>query len=199
MTTLHALAPVRTTPPAGYPVEVAALKQHLRVEYSDDDMLITLIRDAAVAYLDGWSGILGRCLINQTWAQSFPAFPCGALLRLPFPDVSAVASVAYVDSAGAAQTLSSSLYRVGNDALGGFIMLDDSAAWPTTAIRPAAVTVTFTAGYGANATAVPPSICAAVLLIAGSLWLSRETTVSEKMRDNPTLDMLLAPHRRVAL
>jgi uncharacterized phiE125 gp8 family phage protein len=195
---LHALAPVRTAQPSTQVVELAALKQHLRVEYADDATLITLIRDAAVAHLDGWSGILGRCLINQTWEQSFPGVPSDALLRLPFPDVSA-ATVTYVDEAGTAQTLSASLYRLGNDALGGFLMLDDAASWPATDERPAAVTVSFTAGYGATADAVPASIRAAILLIAGSLWLNRETTVSEKIRDNPTLAMLLAPHRRVAL
>lgn len=199
MTTLHALTPVPVTPPASSPVDVAALKQHLRVEHSADDVLITLIRDAATAHLDGWSGILGRCLVNQAWAQSFPSFPEDGLLRLPFPDVSAVASVAYVDGSGAAQTLPASLYRFGNDALGGFVMLDDAAAWPATDARPAAVTVTFTAGYGADAAAVPAPIRAAILLIAGSLWVNRETTVSEKIRDNPALDMLLAPHRRVGL
>jgi uncharacterized phiE125 gp8 family phage protein len=197
MTLLHALAPIRTVAPAADLVDLAVLKQHLRVEHSADDVLITLIRDAATAHLDGWSGVMGRCLVSQTWAQSFPGFPCGALLRLPFPDVSAVASIAYVDSAGAAQTLSASLYRPGNDALGGFVMLDDAASWPATDERPAAVTVTFTAGYG-PAAAVPASIRAAILLIAGSLWLSREATVSEKVRDNPVLDKLLAPHRRVS-
>ncbi len=190
-----AMTPLRITAPAAVPVETDAVKQHLRVEHSADDVLIALLRDAAIAHLDGWAGVIGRCLISQGWSQSFPGFPCGALLRLPFPDVSAVAGVAYVDTAGAAQTLSASLYRFGNDALGGFVMLDDAASWPATADRPAAVTVSFTAGYGATAEAVPASIRAAILMIVADLYRSRETTVNERLRDNPVLDMLLTPHR----
>lgn len=60
--------PVLVTPPAIAPVSLPEAKQQVREEAAgaDSDAVLTAYRDAAVGYLDGWSGILGRCLISQT-------------------------------------------------------------------------------------------------------------------------------------
>lgn len=56
------------TPPASPVVSLADLKAHLRVDHSDEDALIASLEAAAVSYLDGWGGVLGRCILAQTWA-----------------------------------------------------------------------------------------------------------------------------------
>jgi len=195
---LHALTPYRVTPPAGLPVSLAEAKQHLRVEHAVDDALINALIEAATSHLDGWAGILGRCLINQVWAVQLPGFAGQDYLRLPFPDVSA-AAISYRDAAGASQALPSGETLLVNDSLGGALWLVADAAWPVTARRPDAVTVTFTAGYGADAAAVPAPIRTAILLIVGDLYKNREAQVPERMRDNPFLAMTLAPYRRAGL
>lgn len=77
------MTPVLVTPPVGQVVELPELKAHLRVDHDDDDILIASLEMAAVAHLDGWTGILGRCILPQTWAVNLPA-GCHVL---PFPDV----------------------------------------------------------------------------------------------------------------
>jgi uncharacterized phiE125 gp8 family phage protein len=44
--------------------------------------------DAAVSYLDGYRGILGRCIVTQRW--QLDVLPPAGRVRLSFPDVSEI-------------------------------------------------------------------------------------------------------------
>jgi len=89
------MTPTIVTAPASVPVDLAALKLHLRVTHAHEDALITALAAAAVGYLDGWRGILGRAIMPQTWAVTVTQ-ACD--VTLPMPDVTAV-SVDYGDGA----------------------------------------------------------------------------------------------------
>lgn len=80
------------TAPASPVVSLADLKAHLRVDHNDEDGLIQSLEAAAVAYLDGYGGILGRAIKQQVWRWQVQAW---GVYDLPLPDVSAVA-VSYV-------------------------------------------------------------------------------------------------------
>jgi uncharacterized phiE125 gp8 family phage protein len=66
---------VLITPPAADVLSRDEVKQHLRVDFSDDDALIDGFIAAAVNQLDpaagGW---LGRSLRPQTWELRLPSF-----------------------------------------------------------------------------------------------------------------------------
>jgi len=194
--TIHALSPVRTIAPAVTPVTLAEAKAHLRVDHTDEDDLITALVGSATGQLDGWSGILGRCLITQTWRQDMPSF-CS--VRLPFPNVQSV-TVAYTDTDGSAQTLAASSYHLVNDAIGGAVVLADGASWPDTDPTPDAVRITLVAGYGLAAD-VPAPIKAAILLHIGHLYANREAVdVGQSVAAMPmAYDFLIAPYRRVGM
>lgn len=51
--------------PADMPVTAALIKCQLDIDFADDDALIDAYISAAVSYLDGQGGILGRCIVNQ--------------------------------------------------------------------------------------------------------------------------------------
>lgn len=89
------MKPRRTTGPDGAVVLLNALKAHLRVDSADEDDLIDALEKAAVAHLDGWRGILGRCIKRQTWEVDYAT---AGVFRLPFPDVVEISA-----SAGEAQ------------------------------------------------------------------------------------------------
>lgn len=95
------------TPPALHVVPTADLKLHLRVDHTDEDALITALEAAAVAYLDGWNGVLGRAMRQQVWRQEFSGW---GDLQLAMPDVSTVA-VTYLDGNGAEQPATSAVLR----------------------------------------------------------------------------------------
>jgi hypothetical protein len=78
--------PIRVTAPADPVVSVFELREHLRISGNDSDMQLQTLERAAVAHLDGWRGVLGRCILPQTWRVFLPA----GTIHLPFPDVTAV-------------------------------------------------------------------------------------------------------------
>lgn len=182
------LAPVRTVGPAVTPVSVAEAKASSRVDTSDNDALIGTLIDAAVAHLDGPSGTLGRALVQQTWRQDFAAFVDP--LRLSVGNLIAISSISYYDAANVSQTLPTDVYTALSDERGPYVTLKPDQSWPSTYSRPDAVRVTWTAGYGANASDVPASIRQAILIMVAT-WYDNP----EKAPMPP--DALLAPHRKV--
>ncbi len=198
------LAPVLVTPPAVTPVSAEEAKSHLRVSHSDDDTLIEAYLAQAVSRIDAWSGILGRCLINQTWRQDFCGWPSKGLVRLPFPDIRSISSVAYTDQNEADQVVPAEQYQVHHDGRSGFVWFKRAFLSPSlSSDRVDPVRVTFVAGYGAAATDVPAAIKAAILLMVGDFYENREDTavgVGLDVRPLPRgVDALLAPYRRVGL
>lgn len=77
----------RITPPTQAVVSLPDMKAHLRVTHDDQDLLIQQLTDAAVAHLDGWRGVLGRCIMPQTWQAQFKD---AGRHCLPFPDITTV-------------------------------------------------------------------------------------------------------------
>lgn len=81
------MTPYLITAPVALPVSLNEMKAHLRVTHADDDGDIEGRLASAVAHLDGWGGVLGRCLMPQTWAVDVEG-PGPHLL--PFPEVETV-------------------------------------------------------------------------------------------------------------
>lgn len=161
-------APTLVTAPTTKPVTVPEVKRHCRVSstvVTDDELLSHLI-DVAVEHFDGYQGILGRCLITQTWKQTFDYFH--DIMRLPFP-AQGITSVKYLDAEGVEQTLDTSYYDLRHDGLSSFVQRERSLLWPTIKLEPEAVRITFTAGFG-SASEVPAPVRQAILLSVGSLY-----------------------------
>lgn len=180
--------PVRTVPPATGVLTLAEIKAHLRVDHTNEDALIAIYLDAATAHLDGWTGILGRCLVTQTWVAKFEEFE--AEMDLPFPGA-AVSSVTYYDGANALQTLASTVYTVSHEDGGSHLELKFGQAWPTTYDRPDAIAVTATYGFG-SAADVPSSLKAAIMLHVGAMFENRGDSEPPAAHD-----ALVGPYRLV--
>ena len=189
----HAQKPIRTVAPASTPVSLSEAKAHLRVTSSAEDAVIQMYLDAAVSYLDGWAGVLGRCMVTQTWAQTFSDFPSTDTLALPFPEVQSVV-VTYQDSAGDGQTLDASRYELVRLNTGSALVLADNEVWPDVDDTQSAVTITMVVGYGATS-AVPAPLKQAILLHIGSMYEAR-TMAGELPLAH---DLLIAPYRGVGL
>jgi len=191
------LKPIRTEEPATTPVSLDELKAQLRVQSNDENVVLQSYLDAATGWLDGYAGVLGRCLISQGWSLSFPAFD--VCLRLPFPDVSEV-TISYVDLAGSAQTVDENDYQLLEDAAGAFVTFVAGFAVPSTFMRPDAVTVTIVAGYGDGAGDVPAPLRSAILLYAAHLYRNREAVSADTLTAIPLgVDALIQPFRRMGV
>lgn len=187
------LRPVLVTPASAALMTLAEVKTHLRVDHTDDDTYIQTLINAAVSYLDGYTGRLGRAILEQTWRMDFDGF--STQLRLPVGDLMAVSSVTYYDANNAQQTLSANVYQVQTDGLGPYVALKTGQAWPSTYSRLDAVRVTWTAGYGSAAASVPVAIKHAAFLLIGT-WYDNRASISTNsgVAEVPfTVEALLAP------
>lgn len=190
-------APVRTVAPAAPVITTAEAKAHLRVDGSDEDTLIDVYVAAAADHLDGWTGVLGRALVTQTWRQDFDAFD--RCMRLPVGPVASVTSVTYLDAAGDSQTVAAPNYQLLADALGAYVRFSDDYPFPTVADDGPAVSVTYVAGVAAAA--VPAALKAALLLLVGHYFANREAVITGTIATALPLavNSLIAPYRRVGV
>lgn len=183
-----------TASSAELPVTLETARAHLRNEdlRYDDDYLTGIIRSAAAAVEKTY----GMALLTQTIAQYHRKFPCApdTPLLLRIAPLASVTSIQYVDSAGATQVWSASEYAYGHYNQTAFIVPKVGYSWPSdVANLPNAVTVTYQAGFGAKASAIPADIRAALLLTIGFLYENREDAPSTL----PTAaDNLLRPYYR---
>lgn len=171
------MALIRITPPASDPVTLEETKDHIRVDHADEDTRIADFIRTASQRLDGRDGALGRCLITQTWTLSLDRFP--AEIAVPLPPCQSVGSVAYVDPAGAMQTLDPADYLViglqGADP--ARIRPSVGKAWPAFHPVPEGIAITFTAGFGDNPEDVPEPIRTAIKMHVGHLFEHRESVM----------------------
>lgn len=161
------MTPILVTPPSSALVSVADAKAHCRVDGSDDDALIGGLVSAAIGHLDGWSGVLGRCIASQVWKVSASA---GDVV-LPMPDVTAA-------SAG---------YTAGAEAL----TVTPSAAGPVVTITEDC-DVTFTCAMPAHLLATAKQ---AVLLLVGHWYANREAVGAQLVEVPMAADMLIGALR----
>jgi hypothetical protein len=78
------MRPFRVEAPQGALVPVEELRQQVRADTDEQDELILAYERAAVDFLDGYSGRLGRCILRQKWALPLVGTPDAVFL--PFPD-----------------------------------------------------------------------------------------------------------------
>lgn len=183
------------TPPSGEPVSLEEARLHLRIDSDDEDPLVAALIRAARDYVERQTG---RALITQTWQFTQDRFPWyGEVIRLGRAPVQSVTFVKYLNSSGVLTTLASTEYIADITTYGaGEIVLGYQKTWPTIQDQRNAITVEFIAGYGSNATSVPPSLKAAILLVLGDLYANREAQVAGMtINENPTVERLLNPYR----
>jgi len=155
--------------PAAEPVSTAEAKTHMRVETSADDTYIATLVVAARRYCEA---VQKRAFITQTWKLYLDRFP--SVIRIPKPPLQSVSSIAYLDTNGDSQTLSSSIYTVDTDSEPGIVYEAYNQQWPSTRDVEKAITVTFIAGYGDASTDVPAEVKHAIKLLVAHWYEHRE-------------------------
>lgn len=199
--------PVLATAPVLLPVSLAEAKRHLRVDDNSEDALIEGLVRAATEHLDGWAGVLGRCLVEQEWRQDFDRF--AHELYLPLGPVISVTTVTWRNAAGQVATVSASNYDLRTDAGGNnCVRFDSDYSFPDDLHESRAVSVTYKAGYEtipeesetpAQST-VPAPIKAAILLLVGHWFSNREAVTVGAATPLPmAVDALIEPYRRVGV
>jgi uncharacterized phiE125 gp8 family phage protein len=168
-----------TTPPSPI-VTVAELKSHLRVDFDDDDDLMSDLVVSAQAYVEGPEGI-GLVLAPSTWRLNLDGFPADQVIAIPLGPVTAVSGISYVDPAGATQALDLANVRVDLDARPARITPALTKSWPDAAAVTGAVKVTFTAGPPSP----DPALKRAVLMLAAHWYANPSATAPGQVPEIP--------------
>lgn len=138
--------PVRITAPEIPPISLEEVKKALRVDSADDDDTLTNLIQSAVDHYEGWTGVLGICLVEQTWRQSFDRYE--QCLRLPLGPVMAVDSIKTRDNAGTETQVPTTDYGVETDSSGrSYVRFADGFTMPNDASSRSAISIDYRAGW----------------------------------------------------
>ncbi len=201
------------TAPAEEPVTLVEAKLHLRVDFSDDDLLITALIAAARQAAET---LTGRQLVTARWKYILDSFPGPSLMGVPAgktftlpghailipkAPVQSIVSINYLDMNRSAQTMPAANYATDLACEPARITPIFGQIWPINLPEIGAVSVTFDAGYG-GAGDVPEGIKSWIKLRVGSLYHNREEVAAMargKIDRLPFIDGLLDPYRMVTV
>jgi len=197
------------TPPTVEPVALALAKQHLRVDFTNDDTLIQTYITAARQYAEKYTN---RALFDQQWVLALDHFPLprfqtslnseqrhdwpyfGAAwdyfsIRLPKPRCVSIQSVTYLDLTATLQTLDPSTYFVDTTSEPARLVPSENLFWPyTQQYLPGSVKVTYTAGSYGDGVIVnncPQTVVMAILLLVGHWYENREDSSQLNLKNIP--------------
>ena len=163
-----------TTAAASLPVTLAELQAEIigYVASTAEDALLT---DRLYQATEWVQNATARQLISATLVQTFDSFPCGPI-KLDLQPIVSVSSVKYY-AADTLTTLAATGYWT--DIYSRPPRIVAKNGWPSTdAGRPAAVEVTFVAGYGTAASDVPRNLKHAIKQLAAFWYWQRDAAAT---------------------
>lgn len=178
-----------TTAPVNEPWTLSDVKNYLKVDTSADDTLITTLISAARQAAESY---LNMALITQTVTEKLDRLNSPTLYLSVSPVIS-VSNFQYADSQNTTQTFASSNYVVDTFSKPARLSLAYGKTWPTLYGNINDVTITYTAGFGTEASGVPTQIRQAMLMMIADSYDNREDYV-KKM---PTASQYLLDQYRV--
>jgi uncharacterized phiE125 gp8 family phage protein len=178
------------TPAVTLPISVDQAKAQSRITAVDaaQDELISLNIQTAVKYAERR---LSRQLMTATYKYVTDHFPSGfdghynpRALELPVAPIQSITSVQYVGDDGTLQTWDSAEWTSDLISEPARIRPIYQGSWPIYQQTLNAVQVTFVAGYG-SASAVPPELKTAILMLAAHLYETREAVTDVELLEVP--------------
>ncbi|MFH1158057.1 MAG: head-tail connector protein [Pseudomonadota bacterium] len=160
-----------TTPPASEPLTLAEIKTFLRIDYSNDDVLVTDLISSARQLCESATG---RSLITRSYSLFLDLWPDASItewwdgvregadvgdkmrrLPLPKPPLLSVTLIKVFAADNTSADFPSVNYYVDTAGIPGRIVLTQGAAAPSPGRAANGIEIQFTAGYGAAAQNVP--------------------------------------------
>lgn len=182
---------VRTTSPdLSTLVSALLIKEHCKIENSDDDALLLTYAKAAYGLVETYTN---RSLLTCTWTARFDRLYCH--IELPRAPVTAITSIKYYDLDNVQQTLSTSIYTTDLHAEPPRIDLAYDQSYPDTYSRSNAVEILYTAGYATLIT-MPFELQTAIKMLTSHMFDRRTATTIYTLHDLPMgIRALCLPYR----
>jgi len=184
--------------PAIEPVTLSEAKAHCRIDGAADDAVLASLVTTSRLHIEA---ALGLALVTQGWRLVRDAWPARDGVRLPLRPVSAVTAVRVADDTGTFAIVDPTLWRLLRADDGEVQLLSAAAPWPQPGVASGGIEITFDAGFGDTAEAVPAPIRQALLMLIAHWYENREPARvgSARTRTPGAVSDLLAPYTRVRL
>jgi uncharacterized phiE125 gp8 family phage protein len=182
------MALIQTVAPTSEPVSLAEVKQHLNVDFADDDNLLSALLISARHQAENY---MKRQIMPATFKYITRDFPCSTcaieLMRPPLSTVSTDVTITYVDNVNATNTVTATAYTVDFERDPGRVYPSFANEWPSNVAsdHPKSVQITYKSGY-VDKQSVPQPI---------KLWIMQRVGVLYEYREELTPDSFNAlPH-----
>ncbi len=189
---------VLITGPAAEPVSLDEAKAHLRVDNTDEDLLIASLITTARLHLEVETR---RVFMTQTWSLVFDDWPDARFVELFVAPLQSIDSVTVFDDADTATLIDPALYFASLDTLPPRLVLRGSGSWPHPGRSANGIDIRVTAGYGPAPADVPQPLRQAILLAVAHWFEHRELVVfgSSSVPVPQSVAALVQPYRQVRL
>jgi len=170
-------------------LSLAEVKNYLRVDFNDDDNLISVLIKSSVNQVES---LIQKSLISTELEFLMDGFPKnGNEFSLSIYGVTEISSIKYFDENDTLQTWDSSNYTIDLDSFRTRIGLNTNSTFPTTNDKYHSVVVRFKSGKP-NAASVEEDIKNALLLIIADMYERREDRILKYPKAS---EVLLNPYK----
>ena len=135
------------TPPFCHPLDLSAVRQHVKQDITDDDDMLSIYLGSAVDYAQK---LCTKQFVSARFKLTLPGFPDG-VVKIKHGPLVGVESIDYYDAANQLQVLTAAAYHCDASREIAIVESMPGQCWPDTACRRDAVAITFIAGYMAGA------------------------------------------------
>ncbi|MEO1542992.1 MAG: head-tail connector protein [Pseudomonadota bacterium] len=179
------------------PVSLDEVKAHLKVDGSEEDLLIASLILTSRLHIES---ALGLGLITQSFKLMLDAWPRGGAIRLPVRPVQAVEEIRVCDADGGSAVLDASTYDVDvTSAPARIVYVGGPAPKPGRSVN--GIEVDLVAGYGDGPSDVPAPIRQGLMMLVAHWYEHRDPVEigSSRTAIPPAVSNLIKPYRLVRL
>ncbi|MGY3527700.1 putative phiE125 gp8 family phage protein [Bradyrhizobium sp. USDA 4452] len=186
-------------------MSVADAKAHLRVDYSDDDVMIEALIAAAQAAIEGPEG-RGLALTTQSWVMTLDSWygyryetwwtqakvydqVVRSPVKIPLFPVQSVTSIQFVAPDGTTQTLDPSEYRADVSRQPARLVPEFGHVWPVHRFVPSPIAIEFKAGFGDTADKVPRDLVQALKLLLKHYYDNRDAVLVTSRENRGAIEL----------
>ena len=151
-------------PPMAEPITLAEAKAHLRLDTTDEDVLLAALIRAAREYLEAQTGL---CLIVRPLRLYLDDWPAARVIQIARGPVQAIEMVTVYDASGTPVDVDASGYVLDGTARPARLLLPER---PATERALNGIEIDFTAGFGESGADVPDTLKRALLLHVATMF-----------------------------
>lgn len=190
--------PKRTILPVSEPVTLTELKAHLRIDHADEDSYITNLITAARELVESY---IKKALIAQTYVWTLNSWRLDVdqsgkrFLNLPMGPLLSITSINTYDENDNVSLWAADQYYAAKSQ--NRLYARAGVSWPDVTRVAEGIEITFSVGFGANASDVPQGVKQALMQLAAHLYDTRTAVSQSTLKPIPlsVLD-LLTPYRK---